>query len=82
MPLEVIRIHGANRLGGNLAEILIFGKISGFQASERSLKMDIQYRSRAVIKKAHDKIDSLIKNGNEALVLATRVKKCHVANCV
>ncbi len=27
--------------------------------------MDIQYRSRSVIRKAHDKIDSVIKNGVE-----------------
>ena len=76
-------LHGANRLGGNsLAEILIFGKISGFQASERSLKMDIQYRSRAVIKKAHDKIDSLIKNGNEvARPLQRELRNVMWQNC-
>ena len=76
-------LHGANRLGGNsLAEILIFGKISGFQASERSLKMDIQYRSRAVIKKAHDKIDSLIKNGNEvARPLQRQLRNVMWQNC-
>ena len=59
-------LHGANRLGGNsLAEILIFGKRAGKYAAERSLNMDVQYRSRDVIQKAHDKIDSLIKNGSE-----------------
>jgi succinate dehydrogenase / fumarate reductase flavoprotein subunit len=59
-------LHGANRLGGNsLAEILIFGKRAGASAAERSLNMDVQYRSRDVIQKAHDKIDSLIKNGSE-----------------
>lgn len=59
-------LHGANRLGGNsLAEILIFGKRAGKYAAERSLNMDVQYRSRKVIQKAHDKIDSLIKNGSE-----------------
>lgn len=59
-------LHGANRLGGNsLAEILIFGKRAGKYAAERSLNMDIQYRSRDVIQKAHDKIDSFIKNGSE-----------------
>lgn len=59
-------LHGANRLGGNsLAEILIFGKRAGKYAAERSLNMDVQYRSRDVIQKAHDKIDSFIKNGSE-----------------
>lgn len=59
-------LHGANRLGGNsLAEILIFGKRAGKYAAERSLTMDVQYRSRDVIQKAHDKIDSFIKTGSE-----------------
>lgn len=59
-------LHGANRLGGNsLAEILIFGKRAGAYAAERSLNMDVQYRSREVIQKAHIKIDSFIKNGSE-----------------
>ncbi|MEM8507298.1 MAG: FAD-dependent oxidoreductase [Bacteroidota bacterium] len=59
-------LHGANRLGGNsLAEILIFGKRAGYYASERSLTLDVQHRSRKVIQKAHDKIDSFLKNGSE-----------------
>ncbi|MEM8928636.1 MAG: FAD-dependent oxidoreductase [Bacteroidota bacterium] len=59
-------LHGANRLGGNsLAEILIFGKRAGHCASERSLTLDVQHRSRKVIQKAHDKIDSFLKNGSE-----------------
>lgn len=59
-------LHGANRLGGNsLAEILIFGKRAGAAAAERSLHMDVQYRSRDVIQKAHEKIDSFIKDGSE-----------------
>lgn len=58
-------LHGANRLGGNsLAEILIFGKRAGHHASLRSQSMDIQYRSKKVIKEAHDKIDSLLKDGD------------------
>ena len=57
-------LHGANRLGGNsLAEILIFGKRAGAAAALRSLEMDIQYRSKQVIAKAHKKIDSFIKKG-------------------
>ena len=58
-------LHGANRLGGNsLAEILIFGKRAGFHASRRSLSLDIQYRSRKVVRKAHAKIDSFLKYGD------------------
>ncbi|MEO0573283.1 MAG: FAD-binding protein, partial [Bacteroidota bacterium] len=59
-------LHGANRLGGNsLAEILIFGKRAGHYASERSLTLDVQHRSRKVIQKANDKIDAFLKNGSE-----------------
>tara|TARA_B100001057_G_scaffold192814_1_gene193728 strand:+ start:417 stop:2180 length:1764 start_codon:yes stop_codon:yes gene_type:complete len=61
-------LHGANRLGGNsLAEILIFGRRAGNAAAQRSLNMDIQYRSRNVIEKAHQKIDSFIKNGSNVV---------------
>ncbi|MGD1945762.1 MAG: FAD-binding protein [Croceivirga sp.] len=59
-------LHGANRLGGNsLAEILIFGKRAGHYAAQRSITLDVQYRSRKVIKNAHDKIESFLKNGSE-----------------
>ena len=59
-------LHGANRLGGNsLAEILIFGKRAGHYAAERSLSLDVQYRSIHVIQAAHDKIDSFLKNGDQ-----------------
>ena len=59
-------LHGANRLGGNsLAEILIFGKRAGSAAAERSMNMDISYRSRKAIQNAHDKIDSFLKVGEE-----------------
>ncbi|MEM1320704.1 MAG: FAD-binding protein [Bacteroidota bacterium] len=61
-------LHGANRLGGNsLAEILIFGKRAGHYAAERSLDLNVQYRSREVIQKAHDKIDSFIHTGNQVV---------------
>ena len=61
-------LHGANRLGGNsLAEILIFGKKSGEAAANRSLAIEIQKRSNKVIRKAHEKIDSFIKNGTEVV---------------
>ena len=57
-------LHGANRLGGNsLAEILIFGKRAGHHASVRSVSLDVQFRSKKVIQKAHAKIDSFLKPG-------------------
>ena len=61
-------LHGANRLGGNsLAEILVFGKRAGYHAAKRSINLDIQYRSKKIIDQAHDKIDSLIKNGENVV---------------
>ncbi len=76
-------LHGANRLGGNsLAEILIFGKRAGRYAAERSQNMDVQYRSRKVIQNAHDKIDSLIKNGSEvARPLQRELRNIMWAHC-
>jgi succinate dehydrogenase / fumarate reductase flavoprotein subunit len=76
-------LHGANRLGGNsLAEILIFGKRAGAAAAERSLNMDVQYRSRDVIQKAHDKIDSFLKNGSEvARPLQRELRNIMWAHC-
>ena len=59
-------LHGANRLGGNsLAEILIFGKRAGKAAATRSMDIEFQQRSQKVIRMAHEKIDSLIKNGTQ-----------------
>ena len=76
-------LHGANRLGGNsLAEILIFGKRSGHAAAQRSINMDVQYRSRDVIRKAHEKIDSFIKNGtNVARPLQRELRNIMWENC-
>ena len=59
-------LHGANRLGGNsLAEILIFGKRAGRAAAKRSDEIRVHSRSKEMIQLAHEKIDSLIKNGSE-----------------
>ncbi len=76
-------LHGANRLGGNsLAEILIFGKRAGNAASLRSINMDIQQRSRQIIKNAHDKIDSFIKNGSQvARPLQRELRNIMWENC-
>ena len=59
-------LHGANRLGGNsLAEILIFGKRAGVAATNRSKEINIHLRSKKVIGKAHENLNSNIKNGSE-----------------
>ena len=58
--------HGANRLGGNsLAEILIFGKRAGAAASKRSEEINNHIRSKKIIEKAHENLNSSIKNGSE-----------------
>ena len=76
-------LHGANRLGGNsLAEILIFGKRAGRAAALRSQNMDVQFRSRKIIKKSHEKIDSFIKNGtNVARPLQRKLRNIMWENC-
>ncbi len=59
-------LHGANRLGGNsLAEILIFGKRAGVAASKRSEEINTHIRSKKIIEKAHENLNSSIKNGSE-----------------
>ncbi len=59
-------LHGANRLGGNsLAEILIFGKRAGDAASKHSKEIDVHIRSKKVIQRAHDNLNSSIRNGTE-----------------
>ena len=59
-------LHGANRLGGNsLAEILIFGKRAGAAASKRSEEINTHIRSKKIIEKAHENLNSSIKNGSE-----------------
>ncbi len=51
-------LHGANRLGGNsLAEILVFGKLSGKAAVEYSNCFSITENKEEVIKKAHENIN-------------------------
>jgi len=76
-------LHGANRLGGNsLAEILIFGKRAGNAAAKRSINMDVQYRSRSVIKNAHEKINSFLKNGTDvARPLQRELRNIMWENC-
>ena len=76
-------LHGANRLGGNsLAEILIFGKRAGHHASRRSLSLDIQYRSRKVVREAHAKIDSFLKYGDHvARPLQRELRNIMWENC-
>tara|TARA_Y100001933_G_scaffold202347_1_gene204212 strand:- start:263 stop:2017 length:1755 start_codon:yes stop_codon:yes gene_type:complete len=59
-------VHGANRLGGNsLAEILVFGKIAGFEASKFSENLNFQRRNKDIIKTANKELDNLTSNGDE-----------------
>ena len=59
-------LHGANRLGGNsLAEILVFGKITGSAAANYSKNLNFQNRSQIIISKAIENINKEIKNGTE-----------------
>lgn len=76
-------LHGANRLGGNsLAEILVFGKLSGLAAVNYSLNLKSQIRSQISINKAHENINRLIKNGKElVLVLQNDLSKVMWEKC-
>ena len=59
-------VHGANRLGGNsLAEILVFGKIAGLQASKFSENLNFQRRNKDIILKANQELDELTSTGEE-----------------
>ncbi|MEM9596528.1 MAG: FAD-binding protein [Acidobacteriota bacterium] len=76
-------VHGANRLGGNsLAEILVFGKRAGESAAAFSAGLDLQIRSRAVIRSAHDELDRLTKHDEElARPLQRAVRDIMWAGC-
>tara|TARA_B100001109_G_scaffold249466_1_gene241457 strand:- start:28 stop:1782 length:1755 start_codon:yes stop_codon:yes gene_type:complete len=59
-------VHGANRLGGNsLAEILVFGKIAGHEASNFSENLNYQRRNKKIIMDANKTLDNLTSNGDE-----------------
>ena len=59
-------LHGANRLGGNsLAEILVFGKRAGRAAAQKSLSTETLIRSRSVINAELQKIDDMVRDGEE-----------------
>ena len=59
-------VHGANRLGGNsLVETVVYGRISGTEASQFALDIPAQHRNMKVIQAAHDDLDSFIKHGSE-----------------
>ena len=57
-------LHGANRLGGNsLAEILVFGKITGKYASLYSRKIKTKPKPTKSLKVSHENIDKKLKQG-------------------
>jgi succinate dehydrogenase / fumarate reductase flavoprotein subunit len=60
------RMHGANRLGGNsLVETWIAGRHAGEAAAARSAGLDGQLRHRATIERAADRVDGMIRDGDE-----------------
>jgi len=55
-------LHGANRLGGNsLAEILVFGKISGKSASSYSKSLNTRINPDEIIRIAHCNLDRVFE---------------------
>lgn len=76
-------LHGANRLGGNsLVELLVFGKRAGEAAAVYSETLSAQLRDPAAIQRAHDDLDSLIREGDElARPLQRAVRDAMWASC-
>jgi succinate dehydrogenase / fumarate reductase flavoprotein subunit len=59
-------LHGANRLGGNsLTETLVFGRRAGAAAAATSRTMNLQPRSRPVLKEALDELNGFVREGTE-----------------
>jgi succinate dehydrogenase / fumarate reductase flavoprotein subunit len=59
-------LHGANRLGGNsLVETLIAGRHAGEAAAARSAGLDVQLRHRRTIDAAAERVDAMIRPGEE-----------------
>ncbi|HSJ43461.1 MAG TPA: FAD-binding protein [Euzebyales bacterium] len=59
-------LHGANRLGGNsLVETLIAGRHAGEAAGARSARLDVQLRHRRTIDEAAERVDAMIRPGDE-----------------
>lgn len=59
-------MHGANRLGGNsLVETSIAGRHAGEAAAARSAGLDTQLRHRRTIDTAADRVDAMIRPGDE-----------------
>jgi succinate dehydrogenase / fumarate reductase flavoprotein subunit len=58
-------LHGANRLGGNsLAECLVFGRLTGRAAAERSREMSSQ-RQASAVQEAADEVDAVLEQRGE-----------------
>lgn len=59
-------MHGANRLGGNsLVETWVAGRHAGEAAAARSAGLDTQLRHRRTIDAAADRVDAMIRPGDE-----------------
>lgn len=76
-------LHGANRLGGNsLVETLVFGRRAGEHAAAYSHALNVQLRSKDVIRAANEEIDSVIRDGGElARPLQRAVRNTMWENC-
>ncbi|GAA5122316.1 FAD-binding protein [Alloalcanivorax gelatiniphagus] len=54
-------LHGANRLGGNsLAELLVYGRLTGRAAAEYSARLGAQRRSIAAVGEAETAVDKVL----------------------
>lgn len=59
-------LHGANRLGGNsLVETIVFGRRAGHAAAARAAGLDVQLRHRRTIADVADRVDAMIRPGDE-----------------
>lgn len=76
-------LHGANRLGGNsLVETLVFGRRAGENAAAYSNGIDVQIRSKDIIRRANDDLSSMIREGGElARPLQRAVRNTMWENC-
>jgi succinate dehydrogenase / fumarate reductase flavoprotein subunit len=76
-------LHGANRLGGNsLVETLVFGRRAGENAAAYSNGIDVQIRSKDVIRRANDDLSGMIREGGElARPLQRAVRNTMWENC-
>ncbi len=76
-------LHGANRLGGNsLAEILVFGKITGLAAAKYASNLYKKPISKNIINDAIENIENKFQTGSEIILkLQNQLKNIMWENC-